>query len=69
MSDLEINQPGPFRFLVIDYVSHRGITVRPGTAEFLALEMMRAPIFTARSFQHPRRQRAAIHVFPKIIAG
>src|SRR5207248_3914239 len=50
MSDLEINQPRSFRFLVVDHVSHRGITVRPGTAEFPAFEMMRAPIFIARCF-------------------
>jgi hypothetical protein len=50
MSDFEINQPRPFRFLVVDHVSHRGITVRPATAEFLAFEMMSAPIFVARCF-------------------
>jgi len=43
--------------------------MRPGTAELLVFEMMRAPIFATGRCQHSRPERSPIHVIPQVVAG
>jgi len=44
MHDLEIDQTRAPSFLVIDYVRHGGIAVRPRAAKFFTPELMGAAI-------------------------
>jgi len=69
VSELEIDQPGAPRFLVVNYIGHGGIAMRPATAELLVFEMMRAPIFATGRCQHSRPERSPIHVIPQVVAG
>jgi len=69
VSNLKIDQSGAPGFLVVNHIGHRGVAMRPGTAELLVFEMMRAPIFPTGCFQHPWREHSPIHVIPQIVAG
>src|SRR5256886_15982904 len=43
--------------------------MRPGTAELLVFEMMRAPIFATGRCQHSRPECSTIHVILQVVAG
>ena len=68
VSNLKIDQSGALRFLVVDYIGHRGVAMRPAAAELFVFEMMRAPIFATGCFQHSWRERSPVHVLPQIVA-
>jgi len=69
VSNLKIDQSGAPGFLVVNHIGHRGVPMRPGTAELLVFEMMRAPIFATGRCQHSRPERSPIHVIPQVVAG
>ena len=68
VSNLKIDQSGASRYLVVDHIRHRGVAMRPATAEFLSFEMMRPPIFATGCFQHLWRERSPVHVLPQVVA-
>src|SRR5438874_6329753 len=64
MDDFKVNQTRPACPLVINDVRRGRVAVRPRAAKLIAPELMSAPEFVRGGFQHPPRQRTAIHMLP-----
>jgi len=69
VNNLEIDEPGPASFAVVNDILGGRVTMRPAAVELVAPKLMRAPKFGSRGFQHPLGQRALVQMFPQTFPG